>query len=141
MELMNMATEEKTVPDYSSAFDKILYALSCIEKKLDTIGTPFTTKLDYAITPNANVSVLTTLTKIRDLNPDRGICILVNDSVNEIYLSLGPNPANNTGIRLNANGGTFSFGRLTELPWTGEVWGINAVAASNVSVVEINITS
>jgi hypothetical protein len=42
-------------------------------------------------------------------NADRICAVLVNDSDTDVYIKLGPTPAVNTGIRLNAYGGSFAI--------------------------------
>lgn len=87
--------------------------------------------------PNFGVTIgAGTATRILTLNPTRRIAAIVNDSAAEpVYISLGPNPAVNTGIRLNAAGGSFTFGRDTDFPYQGEVWAIST-NASSVTVIE-----
>lgn len=81
------------------------------------------------------VSVGATATVILRLNHARLYAVIVNDSANDVYLSFSPNSVVGSGIRLNALGGTIIFGLATDIPFTGDVYGI-AVAASNVTVVE-----
>lgn len=42
-------------------------------------------------------------------NADRICAVLVNDSDTDIYIKLGTEPAVNTGIKLNAYGGSFAI--------------------------------
>lgn len=86
--------------------------------------------------PGKAVTVGATSTKILDKNDRRIFAAIVNDSVNEVYLTLGETPAvASAGIRLNANGGSIVFGLATDIPYTGQVNGI-ASGSSGVTVVE-----
>lgn len=55
-------------------------------------------------------------------NPNRKYLLIVNDSDSDIYINIGGNAVKNEGIRINANGGSFSM----------------SVAESNISTVAIN---
>lgn len=56
---------------------------------------------------NLNVSIGTSSTQVLAANSNRKLLILVNDSDENIYVSLGGTATLNNGIRLNANGGSF----------------------------------
>lgn len=68
---------------------------------------------------------------------DRRLALITNDSALDIYIGLGSSVTINTGIRLNALGGSFSFGRFTDFPWLGEIWAVAAGAGCNLSFVEV----
>ena len=90
---------------------------------------------DYAGLPNGLITIGTTSTRVLYRKENRRIAAIVNDSSNTVYLSLGPTAVMNGGIRLNANGGSFTFGIQTDFKWCGEVYGI-ASGNSNITVVE-----
>jgi hypothetical protein len=58
---------------------------------------------------NFNVSVGTSSTQVLAANSNRKLLILVNDSDEAIYVSLGATATLNNGIRLNANGGALAL--------------------------------
>jgi len=62
--------------------------------------------------------------------------ILVNDSVNIIYLSKRQPAALNTGIRLNANGGVYTEPDFHGQAWKGAWYAIATGAASNLCITE-----
>jgi len=66
-------------------------------------------------------------------NLDRNYLMIINDSVNVVYLSFGVAAVLNAGIRLNANGGSYEMGGASN--WRGAVWGISS-APSVVLVTE-----
>ena len=77
------------------------------------------------------VGVVNTL--VAGANLDRSYLMLVNDSVNVVYLSFGVAAVLNMGIRLNANGGSYEIGGASN--WRGAIWGIST-APSVVMVTE-----
>jgi hypothetical protein len=58
---------------------------------------------------NFNVSVGTSSTQVLAANSNRKLLILVNDSDEPIYVSLGATASLNNGIRLNASGGALAL--------------------------------
>ncbi len=77
-----------------------------------------------------------TVTRILSINRDRRLAIISNMSINDIFIGFGNTVVANSGIRLNANGGTFEFGLFTTFPWLGEIWAISAVAGNTIGFVE-----
>lgn len=75
--------------------------------------------------------------RVMSINTDRRLAIISNNSINDIFLGFGRSVVINSGIRLNANGGTFEFGLFTTFPWLGEVWAVAAIAGNNVDFVEV----
>lgn len=75
-------------------------------------------------------------------NKSRAEITIFNDGANVVYLTLAtaesgasaanPTPVTASGIRLNANGGSW-----TTNAYTGPVYGIAVTGATNVTVVEI----
>jgi hypothetical protein len=89
----------------------------------------------YASRYASGITVGVTTTKLCDVNPNRRLAIITNDSANDMYLSFNSQPAVGGGIRLNAGGGVMIFGAMSDIPWGGEVWAITTVAG-NATVVE-----
>ena len=58
---------------------------------------------------NFNVSIGTSSTQVLAANSNRKLLILVNDSDEPIYVSLGGTATLNNGIRLNASGGALAL--------------------------------
>ncbi len=87
------------------------------------------------MSPPANVSVLAVTTSILPANLSRRYAILVNDSVNNIYLAFGAPAVMNQGELLGANGGIYEMVEDINLT-TQAINGINGVGASNVTVQE-----
>jgi len=58
---------------------------------------------------NFNVSIGTSSTQVLAANSNRKLLILVNDSDEPIYVSLGATATLNNGIRLNASGGALAL--------------------------------
>lgn len=97
---------------------------------------PFYKVYQDNVGPLTNTSVSVNAdTLVLARNDSRNGFIIVNDSTNVVYLSLGAAAAvANSGIRLNANGGAFQIdgGSL----WTGVIRGIAVGGASVVTVCE-----
>lgn len=93
--------------------------------------------LTNASTVAGNVAVGIAATRVLSLNPARRLAALVNDSAQDIYIGFGNSVAINTGIRLNALGGSFEFGLYTAFPWLGEIWAISSIANSNLAFIEV----
>jgi hypothetical protein len=87
---------------------------------------------------SGSVSVLVASTVVAADNPQRVEITVVNDSVNVVYLQLAtvtgtaPTAVANSGIRLNANGGSW-----TSHSYSGPVAGIAVGGSSNVTVAEV----
>ena len=69
-------------------------------------------------------------------NANRLYALFVNDSDTPVYLALGGAAAINTGIRLNANGGSYEMSSALGNLYTGAVNGISGVAGKVVLVTE-----
>jgi hypothetical protein len=67
-------------------------------------------------------------------NTNRKYALIVNDSANVVYIKLGATAALNTGIRLNANGGSYEINE-TNL-YTGVIDCISTVAVQTLLVTE-----
>ena len=97
-----------------------------------TAGKQITT----ASQPGTAVVVAAASTVVLAANPNRIVATIVNDSVNVVYVTLGTPAAINSGIRLNASGGSLVLGLGTDIPYTGVVTAWAAAAGSNVTVTE-----
>jgi hypothetical protein len=69
-------------------------------------------------------------------NANRLYALVVNDSDTVVYLALGAAAALNTGIRLNANGGSYEMSAKLGNLYTGVINGISGVAGKVVLVTE-----
>lgn len=90
---------------------------------------------DTAEVPTAAVSVGAASTTIVPANPDRlevTICNADATSSDLLYLSLGGTAALNTGIRVNAQGGSFTIDT-----YTGAINGFATSASTPVTYSEI----
>jgi hypothetical protein len=78
------------------------------------------------------VEVTTASTQILAANAERHTFTVVNDSDAVIYLKYGGTAVMNSGIRLNANGGSH-----TDDVYIGELTGITAVGNKKVTIMEL----
>jgi hypothetical protein len=88
-------------------------------------------------TDSGSVAVGITPVKVMDYNSNRHLAIITNDSALDIYLGFGRDVTINSGIRLNALGGSFSFGLATDFPYLGQIYAVAAGAANNLTYVEV----
>lgn len=94
-------------------------------------------RANHALTCGAVSVSSSTSTKVCDENPGRGELTIVNDSSNVIYLALStdgaaPTAVANSGIRLNASGGSY-----TTNSYTGIVHALAMTGTSVVTVTEV----
>ena len=82
---------------------------------------------------NFNVTVNATSTTILSANANRKLLILVNDSNQNIYITLGETAVINSAIRLNANGGSLT---LDNPIYTGQISAICASGNKKIIGVE-----
>jgi len=82
------------------------------------------------VATNATVGVTSTLALAA--NEARKYCILINDSDEEIYLSLGSTAVLNKGIRLNRKGGLIEIGG--DKPFRGAIYAISTTGSKNLSI-------
>jgi hypothetical protein len=78
------------------------------------------------------VSVLDSSTTVIAANQKRQYILLQNDSDTAIYLGLGQAAVVNTGIRINANGGSYEMSPKYRNLYTGAIY---AIAASTGKVL------
>ena len=94
-----------------------------------TIGSDGTPGGSATSATSTGVTVGSTSTTILASNTSRKSAVIVNDSDETIYLKLGSGATSNSGIRINANGGS-----ATITKYTGIITGICA-SGSKVAVV------
>jgi len=87
-----------------------------------------------SVNQEGKISVGNTKTGVIAANSSRRFAIFVNDSDEDIYLSLGNNAAMNEGIRLNSSGGYFEING-TNL-YTGSVTAICSSGTKNLTYTE-----
>lgn len=114
-----------------------MVALAILASGQNPDGTPFTmpTGKDTASEPGTSVAVGSTSTAVVAANPDRAELTIVNDSADPVYLRLaGTGAALNSGIRLNAGGGSY-----TTTAYRGAVSAIQAdtLATRRLLVAEV----
>lgn len=85
-------------------------------------GPAYTTPTHTAVTTNAASKA------VLAANASRRYALFVNDSDTTMYLALGAAAAVNTGIRLNANGGSYEMTELAGNLYRGAV---NVYCANN----------
>ena len=86
------------------------------------------------VSVNTKKTIANTNTPILLVNLKRLFAIFVNDSNEDIYLSLSDTAAMNEGNRLNAGGGSLEI-NLNNL-YTGAVSGICLSGGKNLTVIE-----
>jgi len=96
-------------------------------------STVFTTAPNKASSATSTaVSVGSSSTTVLASNANRKQAILVNDSDEEMYLKYGATAVANSGLRLNAYGGT-----LVETTYTGIITSITASGSKVITVLEV----
>ena len=88
---------------------------------------------------NSKLSSLgTTALEVLGSNPDRLAFIIINLSANVIYLALKDDVSSSKGIRLAANGGSFSAVWDEDFQMTGWAWwGVAASGSSAIYTIEV----
>lgn len=92
------------------------------------------------LVPNLNTSatVGSSSTEVLGVNSQRGYVLLINDSDENMYISLGGDAVLNQGIRLNAEGGSLEIGIGQDNYW-GTVNAICSSGGKNITVMELNV--
>jgi hypothetical protein len=90
----------------------------------------------YLAASQSAVTVGTSSTAVLGANYDRNYLLLVNDGTEAIYVSLGGTAALNTGIRINANGGSFEMTRGFGNLYQGALTAICASGGMKLLVTE-----
>ena len=93
--------------------------------------------LTRAKTVAGAVTIGITPVRVLSINTTRRIAIITNDSALDIYIGFNNSITINSGIRINALGGSFMFGLFTDTPWCGEIWAVAAGAGNNLTFVEV----
>jgi len=87
-------------------------------------------------------SIATSATKFLDSNFDRVGFVLINLSVNDIYISPDGQPATDHGIFVVANGGSVTSTLFDDYALVNEEWfGIAVGAAADIFIIEIEAES
>lgn len=81
-----------------------------------------------------NINLTTTQEEVLGENPERRYALLVNDSDSDAYIALGIPAVANTGIRLNAGGGSYEI-NATNL-YTGRIYAISTGATKKLMITE-----
>lgn len=97
------------------------------------IVTDRTSSLVSSVT-NSSVTVGSSSTSVLSENTSRNFVEIVNDSDEVVYLKLGSGATLNSGIRLNANGGSFWINK--DNLYTGAITAICSSGSKNITVVE-----
>lgn len=73
--------------------------------------------------------------RLVEANPNRRYCLIVNNSVNVLYLGLGNSSVSaSVGIRVVSSGGWYEI-NSTNL-WKGEIYALGSAAGTTTSVTE-----
>jgi len=67
--------------------------------------------LPFGVVGHIAVNVTTTSAELLAANPDREYAIFINDSDTVIYLAFGEDAVINSGVRINATGGSYEMAR------------------------------
>ncbi len=92
----------------------------------------YTTAQPYALTP----ALTAVSTPQIPANNARIYLRCSNDSDTVMYLSLGPTPSLNNGVRLNASGGLIEWSDPLGNLWQGSVSAITSVAGKTLMCIE-----
>lgn len=90
--------------------------------------------MSYTIAVHRNINLTATQQELLPSNPQRNYALLVNDSDSVAYISLGIPAAANTGIRLNANGGSYEINAINL--FKGAIYGLSTAATKKLMVTE-----
>jgi len=91
-----------------------------------------------AVNSGAGILVGATSTFLFGYNPRRLVATVVNASANDVFLSKGTVAILNAGIFLRADGGSYTFGKGTDDPYTGQVSAIAAAGSNLIVTTEVN---
>ena len=101
-------------------------------RKIQSVSAFLVKEISNAAVSNTAVTVGSSSTTIAAANADRIEIIIVNDSDEIIYLAQGVTATMNSGIRLNARGGTYISGI-----YTGAISGICVSGSKVVTVSQL----
>ena len=113
----------KVTGDFSSIVD-------ALEANSPNSITPITPSFPTPITAT------TTSSTVLAANAGRRYAILINDGSVDVYLKVGEPAVAHTGIRINANGGSYEMSRPLGNLMTGAVTGITVSGSAVVLVTE-----
>ena len=85
---------------------------------------------------HTTASMTATSAAVLAANGAREYALIVNDGSVVCYLNLGSTAVANTGIRVNANGGSYEIGRNWGNLYTGAINGILASGTATLIVTE-----
>ena len=88
----------------------------------------------YTTPTHTQPSITAATTEALAANANRLYALLVNDSVETLYIKLGAAAVLNQGIRLNANGGSYEMSKKFGNLYTGA---INAIGTSGAAVLDV----
>ena len=95
-------------------------------------GAPYTVPKIPTATTSTGVSVGSSSTTVLAANVSRNEAIIVNDSIQDIYLTYGPSATMNSGVLIKAGGGY-----VVETDYDGIITGICLSGGANVTVTEL----
>jgi len=90
----------------------------------------------YTTPTHTQPSIAATTTTVLAANANRLYALLVNDSVETIYIKLGAAAVLNQGIRLNANGGSYEMSKKQGNLYVGAINGISTSGSMALLVTE-----
>ena len=91
---------------------------------------------EYTTPTHTQPSIGATTTEALAGNANRLYVLIVNDSVETVYIKLGAAAVLNQGIRLNANGGSYEMSRKLGNLYVGVINGIGTSGAAVLLVTE-----
>lgn len=122
----------------TTAINTALQAGGVTQAQLAALVTAVTTQGSgvYTTPTHTAPSIAAATTEALAANADRLYALLVNDSVETIYIKLGAAAVLNQGIRLNANGGSYEMSREFGNLYVGAINGIGTSGAAVLLVTE-----
>lgn len=98
----------------------------------------FGVKTRSEINVEGQVAIGTSVVKILGNNPNRLAWIIVNLSVNTLYIALTNDPSSSKGILIGANGGTATMIWNEDFETTGwEVWAVGSASNTFTYIIEV----
>ena len=98
----------------------------------------FKVKTRTEINQQGVTNVGTSVKKLLGNNPNRLAWIIINLSVNTLYIALTNDPSSSKGILVGANGGTASMLWNEDFEATGyEIWGLGSSTNTYVYIIEV----
>jgi len=98
----------------------------------------FKVKTRTEINKEGVTNVGTSVKKLLGNNPNRLAWIIINLSVNTLYVALTNDPSSSKGILIGANGGTATMLWNEDFEATGyEIWGIGSASNTYIYIIEV----